>query len=138
MKRLIFACLFLLLSSTLYAQTHYCDQTQPTTGTGIAGQTLVVTLCNDGKDSTGTVTLTPTSFKLYDNNAATVIGMTKGTTSATSGKSLYTGSYVVPPTGVHVLQTTALAGTNEGPKSPSFTLTVVAAVPSAPTNLTAQ
>ena len=139
MKRFVFALAFLLLGSSVYAQAHYCDTTQATSGTAIVGATLTVSACNDGKDSTGTVPDVPTSWKLYDNNIGVPIPMTKGTTSAVSGKTVYTGSYIVPPSpGIHALQTTALNGTAESAKSPTFTVTGVAAVPSAPTNLTVQ
>ncbi len=139
MRRLIFTLCFLALPALVQAQVHYCETTPPTAGTAIVGATLTVSACNDGKDSTGTVSVTPTSWKLYDNAVGVVIPMTKGTTSAVSGKSVYTGTYLVPATpGTHVLQTTALSGTLEGAKSPTFTLTGVAAVPSAPTNLTVQ
>ncbi len=129
-------CLF--WSSALHAQTHPCDLTAPTSGTGVAGATATVQFCHDGKDSTGTVNITPTSFRLYDNNVGTPIAMTKGTTSPTSGKTVYTGTYTVPAVGAHALQVSALVGAVEGTKSATFTLTSVAAVPSAPTSLQVQ
>ncbi len=139
MRRLTFTLLFLALPALVQAQTHYCDTAQPTTGTSVVGATLTVSACHDGKDSTGTVAVAPTSWKLYDNNVGSTITMTKGTTSAVSGKAVYTGTYLVPTVpGTHSLQATALSGTAEGAKSPTFTLTSVAAVPSAPTSLTAQ
>lgn len=138
MRRLLATLLFLLCSSPLYAQTHYCDQAQPTTGTAIVGASVTVRHCNDGKDSTGTVPVTPTAFRVYVDGTGAAITMTKGTTSATSGKSDYTGTITAPAAGVHTIQTTAVAGTAEGAKSNTFTLTTTAAVPSAPTNLTAQ
>jgi len=140
MKRsLLLFALFLLTPRLVAAQAHYCDTPQPTNGSAIVGATLTLQHCNDGKDQSGTVNVAPTSFKLYDNGTGTPITMTKGTTSAVSGKTVYSGSYVVPSTpGVHTLQTTAVAGTSEGAKSNVFTLTATAAVPSAPTNLSGQ
>lgn len=129
-------CLF--WSSALHAQTHPCDVATPTSGSGVAGATEQVQFCHDGKDSTGTVTITPTSFRLYDNNVGAPVAMTKGTTSATSGKTVYTGTYTVPAVGAHALQVSALVGAAESLKSTTFTLTSVAAVPSAPTSLQVQ
>lgn len=139
MKRLLFTLAILAVPALLHAQPHYCDTTPPTSGTAVVGATLTVSACDSGKDSTGTVNITPTGWKLYDNGVGTTIAMTKGTTSSVSGKTVYTGSYTVPTTpATHSLQTSALLGTTEGAKSGTFTLTSVAAVPNAPTNLTVQ
>ncbi len=140
MRRLLLCLIILALPAIAQAQTHYCDTTPPAAGTFVAGAIVAIQTCNDGKDSTGTVTVAPTAWKLYDNATAVTIAMTKGTTSAVSGRTVYSGNYTAPATpGVHTLQATALVGASvEGPKSNVFTLTVVAAVPSAPTNLSGQ
>ena len=134
----LFVLAILVFASPAICQTHYCDTTQPTTGTAVAGATVTIQHCNDGKDSTGAVPITPTGFRIYSDGNGAVIAMTKGTTSTVSGKTVYSGTFSAPSAGAHALQTTALVGNVEGPKSGTFTLTTVAAVPSAPTNLTAQ
>lgn len=136
MKRFLLIAVFLLLPCAAQAQTHYCDTPQPTTATAVVGSTLTISHCNDGRDATGTAPVSPTSFKLYDNGTGAVITMMSGTTSTVSGKTVYTGNYIVPATvGAHAIQTTALVGVAESAKSNTFTVTAVAAIPSAPTNL---
>lgn len=139
MKRILLCLSFLLCcSNSARAQTHYCDTTPPTSGNGVVGATVQVQFCNDGKDSTGTVPVIPTSFTLYDNNVGASITMTKGTTSAVSGKTVYTGNYIVPSAGSHSLQSTATINSKESAKSTPFLLTGITPTPSVPTNLTAQ
>lgn len=137
MKKLLLLGL-LLIPTNLYAQTHYCDTTPPTSGNGVVGSSHTIQVCQDGKDSTGTVNLTPTSWTLYvDGAAGTPVTMTKGSTSTVSGKTVYTGSYIVT-SGSHSLQMTASFNGAESAKSSPFALTGVNAVPSAPSLLSVQ
>ena len=135
MRRLLFALCLLALPAVVQAQTHYCDTTPPSTGSAAQGATLTVQHCLDAA-----TTAVVTSFKIYvDGGTGAVIAMTKGTTSTVSNKTVYSGTTVASSAvGPHTIQTTALNGTTEGPKSNTFTLTITPLVPSAPTNLTAQ
>jgi hypothetical protein len=134
MNRLIVTLLFLLLPSSVFAQTHYCDTTPPTSGSAPQGATLTIQHCLDAASTA----VNPT-FKLYVDGVGVTLAMTKGTTSPVSNKTVYTGTTVASSTqGAHSLQTSALNGSTEGPKSNTFTLTITPLVPSAPTNLTAQ
>ena len=138
MRRLLCALFFLALSTPLYAQTHYCDVPQPTSLTAASGAPITLGFCHDGKDVNGNPGQ-PSGFALYDNGLRTTPVFLKGTTSSTSGKTVYTYATTVPTaTGLHTLQTAWLSGTVEGAKSNPFALTVVAPALTAPTNLSAQ
>lgn len=128
----------LLLATPAFAQTHYCDATQPTSGTGVAGQTLTISECSDNKDTNGNATVITGGF-LYDNGVKTAITLTPGSVSTVSGKQLYTATYTVPATaGLRTLQTSFQNASGESAKGNSFALTVSLppSVATAPSGLT--
>jgi hypothetical protein len=139
MRRLLLLSVLLLLPAAVQAQTHYCDTTPPTSGTGTVGVALTIQACASPNDTNGNP-VTVTGWTLYDNAVGTAVTMTKGTTSPVSGKTVYAGSYTPPTAGSHSLQTTATGNAKESAKSTPFLLAVSLppAAPVAPTNLTAQ
>lgn len=142
MRRLLATVFFLLCSSPLYAQTHYCDAVQPTSGTAITGQPATLQVCSSLKDANGNPT-TITGWAVYDNGTRTTPTLTAGSVSPVSGKQVFSLTVTAPAVGVHTYQAAAInAGPTggEGVKSTPFVLTInpPPTVPAQPTNLTVQ
>ncbi len=139
MKRLTLLLCFLAMPTLAYSQTHYCDTTPATSGTGTVGVPMTIQACAGANDVNGTP-VTITAWTLYDGAASTPITMAKGSTSAVSGKSVYSGAFTPATAGSHALAITATGNSKESAKSVSFLLSVLPppAAPPAPTNLTAQ
>lgn len=139
----VLAVLFLLPRSAS-AQTHVCDGPRPTQLSTVAGKTMTLRACLDGKDVNGVPLASVTAWTVYDNGVSTALTLTKGaTTSTVSGKSEWSGPWIAPIIpGVHTMQVTA-TGTNaagtaiESQKSAPFalTLTPAPAASTAPTGL---
>lgn len=127
-----------MLGGTAFAQTHYCDQVQPTTGSAIAGSSVTLSVCSDNKDTNGNTT-TITGGALYLNGARSTVSLVPGSVSPTSGKQLFTASLVAPSTkGNFTYEVALINAQSEGAKSTPFVLAVSlpASQPTAPTNLT--
>ncbi len=142
MKRFLFVCAVLLVSSNVYAQ-HYCDTNPPTSGNGVAGTPWSWNVCYNNKDANGNPAV-PVGWALYDNGTRTTPVFAPGTTSPVSGLQLYTFTTTVPTAaGAHSVQVAAVTGGvsgGEGAKSAPFVLTVAlpATVGSQPVKLSGQ
>lgn len=136
---LLLILVLILFSSTVKAQTHYCDTTPPSAGNGTVGVSSTVNVCAGPNDTNGNP-VTITSWTLYDGAVGAPITMTKGTTSTVSGLTIYTGTYTPTTTGTHNLSITSTGNGKESVKSNPFVLTVVLppAAPTTPVKLSLQ
>lgn len=138
MKKFLFLIAFLFIAQLVSAQTHPCDVTPPTSGTGVAGQPMILGHCHVGTDTNNNPI---TGFAVYDNTVRTLVAISSWVKSATAnaqGRFYYTYLTTVPATGgLHTFQTAAMSGTAESVKSNPFALTVSLpqTAPVAPTNL---
>ncbi len=140
MKQVCVCVVFVLMASLAQAQTHPCDMPGPTSGTATPGQMMTLSACHSGKDANGN-TIVITGWALYDNATRTTPTLIKGTTSATSGLSIYTLALTAPATiGLHTYQLAAIDAAGESAKSSPFVLTVSVplTVPVAPGQLVVQ
>jgi len=119
----------------VWAQTHPCDGTPPTSGTAVAGTLATWIWCSTELDTNGNV-MVPSSWATYDNGARSVpSGVTAGPTKNAAGLRDYRFSINAPATaGVHTLEVAGIGPNGEGAKSSPFALTVTLplTVPAAP------
>lgn len=141
MRRLLTA-LFVLVPVLAFAQVadspHFCDAPAKVMGTLIAGDSMVISVCHDGKDINGS-DVKPSIFVLYDNGVRSTPPFTAvGEPSKVTGKTEYQLTAGVPRTGgFHMFQVAFFNEVGETELSEPFVLRVVvpAAVLTKPLNL---
>ena len=129
MRVLVILVAFLMFSASLaVAQTHPCDLTYPTSGTGVVGP-HPLKLCHPGTDASGTAPVT--SWELYIDGAggATITMTTNGIANA-AGLKEYTAT-VQALLGTHTYEVSAVNSIGESAKSAPFTF-VATPAPTAP------